>query len=138
MSTESIDPQFANYRRPEKLQRRLDSMRCLSGRADGFGQAANLQATKIAIIVGRWHSYIVDRLLQGALNTANECGIGDAQIDIVQAPGAYEIPLVAKALAQRGNYAALVTLGAVIKGDTPHFDFVAGECARGLAAISID
>ena len=132
MSTESIDPRYANYLRPSELQRRLDSMTTVEGNAAG----SELGGVKIAIVVGRWHSYIVDRLLQGALDTANNSGIADADIDVIQAPGAYEMPLVAKALAQRNAYGALVTLGVIIKGDTPHFDFVAGECARGLSDVS--
>ena len=87
MSTESIDPQFANYQRPEKLQQRLNAMHCVAGRCDGFSAAS--APARVAIIVGRWHNYIVDRLLQGALDTAHECGISDAPIVIVQAPGAF-------------------------------------------------
>ncbi len=132
MSTESIDPRYANYKRPSALQQRLDGMATVEGNAAG----SELSGVKIAIIVGRWHSYIVDRLLQGALDTANNSGIADANIDVIQAPGAYEMPLVARALAKRNTYGALVTLGVIIKGDTPHFDFVAGECARGLSDVS--
>lgn len=132
MSTESIDPRYAKYKRPSALQQRLDGMATVEGNAAG----SELSGVKIAIIVGRWHSYIVDRLLQGALDTANNSGIADANIDVIQAPGAYEMPLVAKALAKRNAYGALVTLAVVIKGDTPHFDFVAGECARGLSDVS--
>ncbi|MGB5324496.1 MAG: 6,7-dimethyl-8-ribityllumazine synthase [Pseudomonadales bacterium] len=91
---------------------------------------------RLGIIAGRWHNYIVDSLLQGALDTAAAHGFVDADIDIVQAPGAYEMPLVAQALLARGGYAAVVALGVVIRGETPHFDYVAGECARGLAEVS--
>ncbi len=140
MSTESIDPRYANYSRPLALQQRLDGMRTVEGDAVGVKADKNAHnqkvAIKVAIVVGRWHSYIVDRLLRGALDTANECGVADANITIIYAPGAYEMPLVAKAIAQRAAYSALVTLGVVIKGETPHFDFVAGECARGLAEVS--
>ena len=116
MSTEAIDPRYANYQRPAQMQQRLDGLRQIEGRADAYPSYSDGGSLRIAIIVGRWHQYIVDRLLQGALDTANACGIDDAQIDIVQAPGAYEMPLVAKALARRGNYCALVTLGVMIKG----------------------
>ena len=82
MSTESIDPRYAKYKRPSALQQRLDGMATVEGNAAG----SELSGVKIAIIVGRWHSYIVDRLLQGALDTANNSGIADANIDVIQAP----------------------------------------------------
>lgn len=129
MSTESIDPRYANYRRPAELEQRLAAMSVTASDCKN-------QRYRVAIIVGRWHQYIVDRLLQGALDAANECGIKDNNIDIICAPGAYEMPLVAKALAAKQTYRAIVTLGAVIKGETPHFDYVAGECARGLSDVS--
>ena len=132
MSTESIDPRYANYKRPSALQQRLDGMATVEGNAAG----SELSGVKIAIIVGRWHSYIVDRLLQVALDTANNSGSAGANSDGIQAPGAYEMQLVARALAKRNTFGALVTLGVIIKGATPHFDFVAGECARGLSDVS--
>jgi 6,7-dimethyl-8-ribityllumazine synthase len=129
MSTEAIDPKFANYRQPAALQKRLNTMSVIDG-------VASNRTAAVAIVVGRWHGYIVDRLLIGALDTLNELGIGDSSIDIVNAPGAYEMPLLVKLLAEKEKYQAVITLGAVIKGETPHFDFVAGECARGLADVS--
>lgn len=131
MSTEAIDPRFANYQRSEALSARVDSAKRISFNLGGV-------EIKPAIVVGKWHNYIVDRLLTGTLETLNEYGCSDADITIVDAPGAYEIPTICKVLAESGNYNLLVTLGAVIKGDTPHFDFVAGECATGLAQVSRD
>jgi len=129
MSTEAIDPKYANYKRPAALQQRLDAMRVVDGVAKNTGAA-------VAIVVGRWHNYIVDRLLSGALEALHENGVTDKNIDVINAPGAYEIPLVVKLLAEKNKYQAVITLGTVIKGETPHFDFVAGECARGLADVS--
>lgn len=129
MSTESIDPRFADYSRSADLQQRLDAIELKEG-------ITRKQDYRVAVVAGRWHAYIVDLLLQGALDTLNECGIEDRQITLVQAPGAYEMPLIVKALAEKGKYGAVITLGTVIKGETPHFDYVAGECARGLAEVS--
>ena len=129
MSTESIDPRFANYQRPDALQQRVAAMSSTGGE---FGP----QGYRAAIVVGQWHNYIVDRLLEGALDALNEAGIDDQKIDLINAPGAYEMPLIVKALAEQKCYGAVITLGAVIKGETPHFDYVAGECARGLAEVS--
>ena len=129
MSTEAIDPRYQDYKRTADLQKRLDAMCVKSGHCQNH-------SFKVAIIVGRWHDYIVDNLLTGSLDALSECGIQDTDIDIINAPGAFEIPLVAKVVAEKNRYKALITLGAVIKGDTPHFDYVAGECARGLSEVS--
>lgn len=129
MSTESIDPRYANYQRSKELQQRMDQI----GVKEGLTQGQNYN---VAIVVGRWHNYIVDQLLEGALSTLNESGIQDEQITLVQAPGAYEMPLIVKALAEKHHFKAIITLGTVIRGETPHFDYVAGECARGLADVS--
>lgn len=93
---------------------------------------------RFGIAVTRFNSYIVEHLAAGAVATLKQHGVDDARIAIVRAPGAYELPLVAKGMAQSGNYDALIALGCVIRGATPHFDFVAGECARGLSRIALD
>lgn len=131
MKTEAEDPRSIDYRRSPELQTRIDNLNCVSGSADE-------QSYRVAIIVGRWHAFIADSLLAGALETLGSAGISDRQIDIFYVPGAYEIPLAAKRIAQLAHHKAVVTLGAVIKGDTPHFDFVAGECARGIADVSLE
>lgn len=91
-----------------------------------------------AILVTRFNSFITDSLLSGALDTLKRHGIKDSQIKVVHIPGAYELPLVAKRMANSGDYQALITLGAVIRGGTPHFDYVAGECAKGLGQVSLE
>ncbi len=90
------------------------------------------------ILLTRFNSYIVDSLLQGALGTLKAHGVPEQSIDIVYVPGAFELPLVAKRLASSKRYQALIALGAVIRGDTPHFEYVAGECTKGLAQVSLE
>jgi 6,7-dimethyl-8-ribityllumazine synthase len=90
------------------------------------------------LVVGRWHSFIVEKLLEGALDTLRRHGVSDRQITVVRAPGAFEIPLVCKKIAAAGNVDAIVALGAVIRGGTPHFEYVAGECTKGIAMVSME
>ena len=91
-----------------------------------------------SIVVGRWNSFVVEPLLQGALDTLRRHGVSDKQITIVRAPGAFEIPLVCKKVAAKGNVDAIIALGAVIRGGTPHFEYVAGECTKGIAMVSME
>ena len=93
---------------------------------------------KFALVVGRWNSFVVEHLLEGAVDALRRHGVGDDQMTIVRAPGAFEIPLVCKKVADSGNYDAIVALGAVIRGGTPHFEYVAGECTKGLAQVTMD
>jgi 6,7-dimethyl-8-ribityllumazine synthase len=91
-----------------------------------------------ALVVGRWNSFVVEHLLQGALDTLKRHGVSEKNITIVRAPGAFEIPLVCKKVAQKGGVDAIIALGAVIRGGTPHFEYVAGECTKGIAQVSMD
>ena len=93
---------------------------------------------RVAIACGRFNDVITDRLLKGARRTLSELGVGDQHIVEVWAPGAFELPLVAKTLAASGRWDAVITLGAVIRGGTPHFEYVAGECAAGVQRVSLD
>lgn len=93
---------------------------------------------KFGIVVARFNSFIVDSLLSGALDTLRRHGSSNDDIEIVYAPGAFEIPLVAKRMAASKKYDAIIALGAVIRGGTPHFDFVAGECTKGLSIVSLE
>jgi 6,7-dimethyl-8-ribityllumazine synthase len=94
---------------------------------------------KVAIVVARFNSFIVDSLLAGAVDTLKRHGnVNDEDITVVKVPGAYEMPLAAQKVAKSGNYDAIIALGAVIRGGTPHFDFVAGECNKGLAQVSLN
>ncbi|MDG6773210.1 6,7-dimethyl-8-ribityllumazine synthase [Thiomicrorhabdus sp. ZW0627] len=93
---------------------------------------------KIGLVVGRFNSFIVDHLVEGAVDTIVRHGGDEANIDKVMVPGAFEIPLVAQKMANSGKYDAIVALGAVIRGGTPHFDYVAGECVKGLGQVQLN
>ncbi len=90
------------------------------------------------LVVGRFNSAIVDNLCAGAIDTLRRQGVPAANITVVRVPGAYEMPLAAKRVAAKGETDAIIALGAVIRGGTPHFDFVAGECSSGLARVALD
>jgi 6,7-dimethyl-8-ribityllumazine synthase len=93
---------------------------------------------RFAIIAGRFNSFITDRLLAGALDALKRSGCAEEHIEIVRVPGSWEMPVVARELARGKKYDAIIALGAVIRGETPHFDYVAGEAARGLAQAAAD
>lgn len=93
---------------------------------------------RYALLVSRWNSFVVEHLKDGAIDTLQRHGIPDADITVVYAPGAFEFPLAAQKLARSGKFDAIIALGAVIRGSTPHFDYVAGECTKGLAQVSLD
>ncbi len=92
-------------------------------------------AGKYALVVGRWNSFVVEHLKEGAIDTLRRHGVSDDNITVIYAPGAFEIPLVCKKAAASGNYDAVIALGAVIRGGTPHFEYVAGECVKGLSQV---
>ena len=93
---------------------------------------------RFAIVVSRFNDFISDRLLDGAMDTLLRSGASEADIEVVKVPGSFEMPVVAKALAKRGGCDAILCLGCVIRGATPHFDFIAGEAAKGIAKVSLD
>ncbi|MCW8887606.1 MAG: 6,7-dimethyl-8-ribityllumazine synthase [Gammaproteobacteria bacterium] len=97
-----------------------------------------LDGSRFGIVVGRWNSFVVEHLLEGAIDTLKRHGAKDEEIEIIRVPGAFEIPLTAKKLAEGGKYDAIVALGAVIRGGTPHFEFVAGECTKGLSNVQME
>lgn len=100
----------------------------------------NFQADgkKIGIVLARFNSFIAERLLEGALDTLLRHGVRDEDIEVARVPGAFEIPLVARKMAKSGRYDAVICLGAVIRGATPHFDFVANEAAKGIAQAGME
>jgi len=102
---------------------------------EGDLQARDL---RFAILASRFNEFVVDALVRGALDTLRRHGASDKQVDVVRVPGAYDMPLVARRLAESRRYDAIVAVGAVIRGQTAHFDYVAGECASGLARVSAD
>jgi len=96
------------------------------------------EGLKFAVVVSRFNDFITSKLLEGAQDTLSRHGVRDADIDIAWTPGSFEIPLIAKKLAESGRYDAVVCLGAVIRGGTPHFDYIAAEVSKGIAKVGLD
>lgn len=96
------------------------------------------EGKKFAVIASRFNDFITDRLVGGALDALTRSGADDADIDIVKVPGAFEIPLLAKKMAAKGRYHAIICLGAVIRGSTSHYDYVCAEVSKGIAAVTMD
>ncbi len=94
------------------------------------------EGARFALVAARFNEFIVDRLVDGAVDAFSRSGVPEAALELIQVPGAWELPLAARAVARRGGVDAIVGLGCVIRGATPHFDYVAGECAKGLSAVS--
>jgi len=94
-------------------------------------------SAQFALVVARWNSFVVEHLLEGAVDTLRRHGISDKQLTIFRTPGAFEIPLVVKKIADQKKFDAIIALGAVIRGGTPHFEYVAGECVKGLGQVSL-
>ncbi len=92
---------------------------------------------RFALIVGRFNSFVTDSLEAGAIDALQRHGADPADIQVIRVPGAFEMPLAAQKLAAKGGFDAIVALGAVIRGGTPHFEYVAGECTKGLAQVSL-
>jgi len=96
------------------------------------------EGKKFGIVIARFNSFIAERLLEGALDTLLRSGVKDKEIEVARVPGAFEIPLVAQKMVKSGRYDAVICLGAVIRGSTPHFDFVANEATKGIAQASME
>ncbi len=93
---------------------------------------------RIGLVASRFNQFVVDQLVDGARDALKRQGVSDAGQTLVWVPGAFELPLAADRMARSGQFDALIALGAVIRGGTPHFDYVAGECARGLSRVALD
>lgn len=93
--------------------------------------------SKFGIVVARFNSFITESLLNGALDTLKRHGAEDSDIEIVRVPGAFELPLAVQAMADKGDYDAIIALGCVIRGGTPHFEYVAGECVKGMSQVML-
>jgi len=93
---------------------------------------------KFAVVVSRFNDFITSKLLDGAVDALLRHGAKDEDIDIVKVPGAFEIPLIAKKLASKGAYSAVICLGTVIRGATPHFEYIASEVSKGIATASLE
>ena len=98
----------------------------------------NGKGKNFSIVLSRFNSFLTERLLEGALDCLNRHDVNMDNIEIIKVPGAFEIPLICKKIADKKQVNAIIALGAVIRGDTPHFDFVANEVSKGLAKVSLD
>lgn len=101
------------------------------------GSLAGAKGKRFALVVTRWNSFVVDHLLEGAVGYLRMHGVSEKDLTIIRCPGAFEVPLVVKKAVLSGNYNAVIALGAVIRGGTPHFEYVAGECVKGIASVSL-
>jgi 6,7-dimethyl-8-ribityllumazine synthase len=94
--------------------------------------------TRVGIVVSRWNDHITGQLLQGALQACDAIGMQSSQVDVFWCPGAYEIPMTARMVLDTGRYSGVIALGAVIRGATPHFDYVAGAASDGVMKVMLD
>ena len=97
----------------------------------------NGSGLRLAIVCGRFNSFIVDSLLSGAIETLVRHGVPENAITVAKVPGAFEIPVTVKALAESGEFEGVLAIGAVIRGGTPHFEYVAGECVKGIGSVAL-
>ena len=96
------------------------------------------QGKKFALVVSRFNDFVSDKLLAGAIDALGRHGARDEDIDIVKVPGSFEIPLMAKKMAEKERYHAVICIGAVIRGSTPHFEFVSAEVSKGVASVGLE
>jgi 6,7-dimethyl-8-ribityllumazine synthase len=96
-----------------------------------------VQNARFCLVVSRFNSFVVEGLLAGAVDTLKRHGAEDSDLTIVRVPGAFEMPVAIERIAQKGGYDAIIAIGAVIRGGTPHFEYVAGECVKGMAQVSL-
>ncbi len=102
------------------------------------GQLVAPAEAKFAIVVGRFNEFVTSKLLGGALDALSRHDVAETNIDIIWSPGSYEIPIIAKRLAESGEYQAVICLGAVIRGGTDHYEYVASEVAKGVAQVGLE
>jgi 6,7-dimethyl-8-ribityllumazine synthase len=103
-----------------------------------FQGQLSAQGLRFAVVVSRFNSFITERLLAGAMDALQRTGAADDAIDVIKVPGSWEVPLVASEIARQHRYDAVICLSAVIRGETPHFDYVAAEAAKGVAHAALD
>ncbi|HYO09183.1 MAG TPA: 6,7-dimethyl-8-ribityllumazine synthase [Tepidisphaeraceae bacterium] len=109
----------------------------MSSKFPGFQPADLPESARVAVVAARFNGDIVDELLDGCLRRLNELGIDGGRVQIHRVPGAFELPVAAKMLARSRQFASIVCLGCIVRGDTPHFDYVAGEAARGIQDVAM-
>ncbi|MEX0615246.1 MAG: 6,7-dimethyl-8-ribityllumazine synthase [Methylophaga sp.] len=103
-----------------------------------FSGDFSAQGIRVGIVAGRFNDFVVDHLINGAVDTLLRHGAKEKDIEIARVPGAVEIPLAVKRMGKTGKYDAIIALGAVIRGGTPHFEYVAGECSKGLGQLNLE
>jgi 6,7-dimethyl-8-ribityllumazine synthase len=110
----------------------------MSSKFPGFEPADLPDTVRIAVVAARFNTDIVDELVTGCMRRFNEMGIEGSRVEIYRVPGAFELPVAAKMLARTHRFSAIVCLGCIVRGDTPHFDYVAGEAARGIQEVALN
>jgi 6,7-dimethyl-8-ribityllumazine synthase len=110
----------------------------MSTKFPGFDPADLPETARVAIVAARFNLDVTDELLAGCMRRLGELGIDGSRVEIHRVPGAFELPVAAKMLARTKRFASIVCLGCIIRGDTPHFDYVAGEAARGIQQVALD
>lgn len=115
----------------EPINKRSEIIKSIEGSLTGTG-------LKFGVVVSRFNDFVTNRLLEGALDAFRQCNVREEDIVIVKVPGSFEIPMVVKKMALSGKFDALVCLGAVIRGATPHFDYIASEVTKGIALLGLE
>ena len=110
----------------------------MSTKFPGFEPADLPESARVAVLAARFNTDIVDELLTGCMRRLDELGIEGSRVEIHRVPGAFELPVAAKMLARSKRFSSIVCLGCIVRGDTPHFDYVAGEAARGIQQVALD
>jgi 6,7-dimethyl-8-ribityllumazine synthase len=110
----------------------------MSTQAPVYSKSTIPRAARIGIVAARFNDQLVSALLEGCIKRLKELGIQQNRVVIERVPGAFEIPVAAKAMCRTKKYSAIICLGAVVRGETPHFDFVAGQCAGGIARVALE
>ncbi|MEO5859370.1 MAG: 6,7-dimethyl-8-ribityllumazine synthase [Pyrinomonadaceae bacterium] len=98
----------------------------------------NAEGLRFAIVASRWNDFLTSRLVDGAVDALSSAGASESDVEIFMVPGAFELPLAARKAAESGKFDAVIAIGVVIRGETPHFDYVAGEAAKGVSAVSLE
>jgi 6,7-dimethyl-8-ribityllumazine synthase len=110
----------------------------MSSKFPGFQPADLPETARVAVVAARFNADIVDELVTGCLSRLEELGIDGGRLEIHRVPGAFELPVAAKMLAKTKRFSSIICLGCIVRGDTPHFDYVAGEAARGIQQVALD
>jgi 6,7-dimethyl-8-ribityllumazine synthase len=122
----------------EFLARTINFVRDMSSKFPGYEPADLPETARVAIVAARFNHEIVDELLNGCLRRLSELEVDGSRVEIHRVPGAFELPVAAKMLARTKKFSSIICLGCIVRGDTPHFDYVAGEAARGIQQVALE